>query len=157
MAGGGKYCQFTAKDKCSRWTYREMYDEHSTHSATDFLNKLLKRAPFPVRAIQTDNGTEFTIALLVTKSTHRRLFESALMKMGIAYQRIRIAMPRHNSKVERQHRTDELRFCQMMRMYSLEDGRRQLGKYQSLSNGYIMTCLGMKSPNEVLDRYLGVM
>ena len=44
-----------------------------------------------------------------------------------------------------------------MRMYSLEDGRKQLARYQSLSNDYIMTCLGMKSPNEVLDMYLGVM
>lgn len=157
IAGSGKYYQFTAKDECSRWTFREMYDEHSTYSAADFLHKLVKRSPFPIRAIQTDNGTEFTNALLVTKSKHKTMFESALMEMGIAYHRIRIATPRHNGKVERQHRTDELRFYRQMRMYSLEDGRRQLGKYQSLSNGYIMTCLGMKSPNEILDRYLGVM
>ena len=37
LAGNGKYYQFTAKDECSRWTFREMYDEHSTYSATDFL------------------------------------------------------------------------------------------------------------------------
>lgn len=157
LAGAGKYYQFTAKDECSRWTYREMYDEHSTYSARDFLVKLVKRAPFPIRLIQTDNGTEFTNALLVTKSKHRTMFETALMDMGIEYQRIRIATPRHNGKVERQHRTDELRFYSKMRMYSLEDGRRQLAKYQAMSNGYIMTCLGMRSPNEVLEKYLGVM
>lgn len=157
VADGGKYYQFTAKDECSRWTYREMYDERSTYSATDFLIKLVKRAPFPIRVIQTDNGTEFTNTLLVTKSKHKTMFETALMEMGIAYHRIRIATPRHNGKVERQHRTDETRFYREMRMYSLEDGRRQLAKYQALSNDYIMTCLGMKSPNEVLDRYLGVM
>lgn len=157
VVGGGKYYQFTAKDECSRWTFREMYDEHSTYSATDFLHKLVKRAPFPIRAIQTDNGTEFTNALLVTKSKHKTMFENALLEMGIAYHRIRIATPRHNGKVERQHRTDETRFYRKMRMYSLEDGRGQLAKYQALSNGYIMTCLGMKSPNQVLDKYLGVM
>ena len=79
------------------------------------------------------------------------------MEMGIAYHRLRIATPRHNGKVERQHRTDETRFYRKMRMYSLEDGRGQLAKYQALSNGYIMTCLGMKSPNQVQDKYLGVM
>ena len=42
-------------------------------------------------------------------------------------------------------------------MYCLEDGRRQLARYQALSNDYIMTCLGMRSPNAVLDLYLGVM
>ena len=37
VAGGGKYYQFTAKDECTRWTYREMYDERSSVSAKDFL------------------------------------------------------------------------------------------------------------------------
>jgi hypothetical protein len=157
VSDGRKYYQFTAKDECSRWTFREMYDEHSTYSARDFLEKLVKRSPFPIRAIQTDNGTEFTNALLVTKSKHKTLFEQALVDMGISYHRIRIATPRHNGKVERQHRTDELRFYRKMRMYSLEDGRRQLSRYQDVSNGYIMSCLNFRSPNEVLALYLGVM
>lgn len=157
VANGEKYYQFTAKDECTRWTYREMYAEHSTASAKDFLEKLVKAAPFPIRMIQTDNGTEFTNALLVTKSKHKTLFEEALIEMGIEYHRIRIATPRHNGKVERQHRTDELRFYKHMRMYSLEDGRRQLAVYQRESNNHIMTCLEMKSPKQVLEMYHGVM
>ena len=77
--------------------------------------------------------------------------------MGVEYRRIRIATPRHNGKVERQHRTDEARFYSQMRMYSLEDGRRQLSVYQRKSNDYIMTCLGLRSPNQVLEGYLAVM
>lgn len=157
VADGRKYYQFTAKDECSRWTYREMYDEHSTYSARCFLEKLVKAAPFPIRLIQTDNGTEFTNALLVVKSKHKTLFEKGLAEMGIEYQRIRIATPRHNGKVERQHRTDELRFYKHMRMYSLADGRKQLAVYQRESNNHIMTCLGMMSPNQVLELYHGVM
>ena len=72
------------------------------------------------------------------------------MKMGIEYHRIRIATPRHNGKVERQHRIDEQRFYKQMRMFSLADGRKQLAAYQRASNDHIMTCLGMKSPNQVL-------
>lgn len=157
VADGQKYYQFTAKDECTRWTYRELYDEHSTHSAHDFLMKLIMKAPFPIRAIQTDNGTEFTNALLVTKSTHLTMFEEALGEMGIEYKRIRIATPRHNGKVERQHRTDGMRFYANLRMYSLEDGRRQLAVYQRKSNDMIMTCLSMRSPNAVLSDYLAVM
>ncbi len=157
VADGKKYYQFTAKDECSRWTYREMYDEHSTYSAKEFLVSLIRHAPFPIRMIQTDNGTEFTNALLVVKSKHKTLFEEALNEMGIEYHRIRIATPRHNGKVERQHRTDEERFYSQMRMYSLADGRQQLAVYQRKSNDYIMTCLGMRSPNQVLDDYLAVM
>ena len=107
--------------------------------------------------VQTDNGTEFTNALLVTKSKHKTLLEEALMEMGIEYHRIRIATPRHNGKVERQHRIDEQRFYKQMRMFSLADGRKQLAVYQRASNDHIMTCLGMKSPNQVLAQYQGVM
>ena len=96
VVNGEKYYQFTAKDECTRWTYRE-------------------------------------------------------------YHRSRIATPRHNGKVERQHRTDELRFYKHMRMYSLADGRKQLAVYQRQSNNHIMTCLGMKSPNQVLSLFHGVM
>ena len=157
IVDGQKYYQFTAKDECTRWTYREMYAEHSTYSAHDFLMKLIKNAPFPIREIQTDNGTEFTNALLVVKVAHKTLFEGALQEMGILYHRIRIATPRHNGKVERQHRTDTMRFYGRLRMFNLEDGRRQLAVYQRKSNGYIMTCLGMRSPNQVLTDYLAVM
>ena len=153
ITNGKKYYQFTAKDECSRWTFREMYDEQSTYSAKAFLESFIRSSPFPIRAIQTDNGTEFTNALLATKAEHKSLFEEALLEMGIDYHRIRIATPRHNGKVERQHRTDEMRHYQ----FSLQDGRTQLARYQRKSNGIIMTCLGMKSPNQVLDDYLAVM
>lgn len=158
LAGGCEPCYvYIAKDECTRWTYREMYNEHSTFSARDFLEKLAGNAPFPIRMVQTDNGTEFTNALLVTKSKHKTLFETALMEMGILYHRIRIATPRHNGKVERQNRTDMIRFYNHLKMFSLEDGRRQLAAYQRKSNDFIMTCLAMRSPNQVLADYHGVM
>lgn len=46
-----------------------------------------------------------------------------------------------------------MRFYSKMRMYSLGDGRRQLAVYQSKSNDYIMTCLEMKTPNQILELY----
>ena len=157
VTDGRKYYQYTAVDECSRWTYREMYDEHSTYSSRDFLVKLIKHAPFPIREVQTDNGSEFTNRLLVIKSTHLTMFEEALKELEILYHRIQIATPRHNGKVERQHRTDEARFYKKMRMYNLEDGRKQLAVYQKKSNTYIKTCLGMRSPNTIVRMYQGVM
>ena len=118
---------------------------------------LVERAPFPIREIQTDNGTEFTKALLPHDPTDKTSFEAALEEMGILYHRIRVATPRHNGKVERQHRIDEMRFYRHMRMFSLEDGRKQLAVYQRKSNDYIMTCLNMRSPNQVLSLYQGVL
>ncbi len=157
VVDGKKYYQYTAVDECSRWTYREMYEEHSTYSSRDFLEKLIINAPFPIREVQTDNGSEFTNRLMVVKSKHLTMFENALLELGIIYHRIQIATPRHNGKVERQHRTDEARFYKYMKMYNLADGRKQLSVYQKKSNNYIKTCLSMKTPNQVVQKYQGVM
>lgn len=153
---GEKYYQYTAVDECTRWTFREMYDEHSTYSSVDFLKKLIINCPFPIREIQTDNGTEWTRAL-ISNDGKPSLFEAALEKCDIKYHRIRVATPRHNGKVERQHRTDELRFYKKMRMFSLDDGRKQLAKYNKKSNNIPKICLNFLTPNEMLNKYLGVM
>ena len=154
---GRQYYQYTATDECTRWTYREMYEEQNTDSSKDFLLKLIRKAPFPIRMIQTDNGSEFTNALLVVKAKHKSAFEKALEELGMEYHRIRIATPRHNGKVERQHRIDAERFYSRMRMFSLEDGRKQLEKYQQTSNKIMKSCLGMKTPNQMVELYRGVM
>ena len=136
--------------------YREMYDEHTTYNSTDFLKKLILNCPFPIKEIQTDNGKEFTRALL-SNDGKPSLFEDVLIKCGIKQHRIRVATPGHNGKEERQHRTDEKRFYKKMRMYNLEDGRRQLAKYNKKSNNIPKICLGLLTPNKMLSKYLGVM
>ena len=87
----------------------------------------------------------------------KSLFEKGLEEAGIIYHRIRVATPRHNVKVERQHRIDQQRFYDHLHMFNLEDGRKQLAVYQKKSNDYIKHCLGLRSPNEVLADYLAVM
>ena len=88
---------------------------------------------------------------------HKSLFEQALEDLGIIYHRIRIATPRHNGKVERQHRIDEKRFYKKIKMYNLNDGRKQLTVYNTKSNNISKVCLNYKSPNKILADYLGVM
>lgn len=157
VSNGQKYYQYTAIDECTRYCFREIYDEHSTYSSLDFLKRLIQYFPFPIREVQTDNGTEWTNALLVKNASHKTLFEAYLEESGILYHRIRIATPRHNGKVERQHRLDEQRFYSRMKMFSLEDGRRQIARYNKLSNSISKCCLKFRSPNAVLADYLSVM
>lgn len=156
VVNGEKYYEYIAVDECSRWAYRQMYDEHSTYSSYKFLLELLKVAPFQIREVQTDNGTEFTNAL-ISNNPKPTMFEALLEEYGIIYHRIRVATPRHNGKVERQNRQDGERFYSKLKMYNLEDGRKQLAVYQKKSNNYIKTCLDMKSPNRVINEYLGIM
>lgn len=157
VVNGKKYYQYTAVDECTRWTFRAMYEEHSTYSSKDFLMKLIKAFPAPIREIQTDNGSEFTNAYLSKSTDKLSLFEEALKLLDIKYHRIRVATPRHNGKVERQHRTDESRFYKKMRMYDLEDGRKQLERYNIKSNNIPKICLNFLSPNESMAKYLSVM
>jgi len=157
VTNGQKYYQYTAVDECTRWTFREMYDEHSTYSSYDFLLKLIKAFPTPIREIQTDNGREFTNAYLPQREPTLSLFEEALGKLEIKYHRIRVATPRHNGKVERQHRTDEKRFYKKMKMFNLADGRKQLAEYNKKSNNIPKICLRFLTPNEIMNKYLGVM
>ncbi len=63
------------------------------------------------------------------------------MRTMIIYHRIRVATPRHNGKAERQHREDGKRFYSKLRMYSLEDGRKQLAAYNKPSNSIPKVCL----------------
>ena len=157
VVNGVKYYQYTAVDECTRWTYRRMYDEHSTASSTDFLIHLVKEFPVPIREIQTDNGTEFTKALITNDPTDLSLFESKLQEYGILYHRIRVATPRHNGKVERQHREDQRRFYNKMRMFNLLDGQKQLERYNRLSNNIPKICIGFMTPNELMSDYLALL
>lgn len=157
VVNGKKYYQYTAVDECTRWTYRRMYEEHSTYSSTDFLIHLVKAFPAPIREIQTDNGSEFTKALLTNDPDDLSLFEMKLKNFDIIYHRIRVATPRHNGKVERQHREDQKRFYNKMRMFNLADGQKQLDRYNRLSNNIPKVCLGFKTPNEAMEDYLKVM
>lgn len=132
---------------------RGMHDKHSTYSSEDFIRKAIVFFPFEIEPVQTDSGTEWTKALISSDPTPT-LFEEALQEAKIAYTRIRVATPRHNGKVERQHRTDEERFYKEMRMHSPEVGRKQLKRYNRFSNTIPKVCLNYRSPNEVLTVYI---
>ena len=77
IVGGKSYYQFTAVDECTRWAFRQMYDEKSSYCAKQFLDELLTAAPFPIRMIQTDNmyrqeGRTRKARLLRSKSTEEQ-------------------------------------------------------------------------------------
>lgn len=61
----------TAIDLTSRFAFAWNYTTGSSKNAADFLGKLKEVAPFPVRHLQTDNGSEFhgIFDQVLTKST----------------------------------------------------------------------------------------
>lgn len=89
--------QYTAMDECTRWRYVAVYDELSTYNSVRFVKDLLKRFPFEIRCIQTDNGAEFTSYLQGAKNPSA--FESYLEEEGIRHKRI--APPRRTGTTAR--------------------------------------------------------
>jgi hypothetical protein len=50
---------FTARDMVSRWDVVEAHQRATANTATEFLETILSRMPFTVKAIQVDGGSEY--------------------------------------------------------------------------------------------------
>ena len=151
-AAGEKFYQYTAIDEFSRWRYLEAFQEHSTYSSAQFLEHLIKAAPFKILCVQTDNGTEFTKRLL-PGDNGPSLFETRLEQAGIRHKLIRPYTPRHNGKVERSHRKDNEYFYASHKFYSFEDFKNQLAVRCRNYNRFPIRPLGWLSPIEFLAKY----
>jgi len=64
VEGMPKLYQYTAIDEAARIRCRVIFDEHSNWNSMRFLHYVRKKFPFEIKCVQTDNGTEFTNALL---------------------------------------------------------------------------------------------
>ena len=80
--------------------YLEAFEEHSSYSSALFVEHLIKRFPFKIECIQTDNGQEFTKKLGSSKTPTSTMFEATLAQYNIKHKLIRPYTPRHNGKVE---------------------------------------------------------
>lgn len=153
IVGQFKLYQYTAIDEFSRFRYLQIYDEKSTYTSYKFLLEVIKRFPFKIYTVRTDNGPEFTKRLISNNPNDKTMFEHGLKKNGIHHDLIKPYTPKHNGKVERSHRKDNERFYALHRFYSLEDANKQLQIYLREYNNFPMQPLNWKSPNEMLRDY----
>ena len=149
--------QYTAIDEYSRLRFLGAYEEQSTYSSADFLEKMaawFRRRGVTVECVQTDNGFEFTIRFNSNASGKLTLFEATAQKLCIRHKLIRPYTPRHNGKVERSHREDQRRFYDSHRFYSLSDFGAQLAVHQNRSNNRPMRPLNWASPRLFFSCYV---
>ena len=153
-AKGEKFYQYTAIDEYSRFRYLEAFKEQSSYSSAIFVKHLLKRFPFKIECIQTDNGQEFTKTMGNSKKPTPTMFEKTLEQFGIRHKLIRVYTPRHNGKVERSHRKDNEYFYATHKFYSFEDFEKQLKVYNYNYNKFPMRPLNWKSPADYIRAFL---
>ena len=60
--------QFTARDGVSRWDVIQAHTRATAQTASQFLDTLPHRMPFPIRAVPVDGGSEFAAFVLPPRS-----------------------------------------------------------------------------------------
>jgi len=148
---GRRLYQYTAIDECTRWRHVAVFTGQSTYNSVLFTKELLKAFPFDIQCIQTDNGSEFTSRL--QGATHASAFEDFLLEQGIRHKRIAVATPRHNGKVERSHRSDQERFYNGSRFFSLHYIQQEIKRYLRTSNNLPLSAHHWKSASQTLLSY----
>jgi putative transposase len=116
--------QFTARDVVSRWDVIQAHRRATAQSATQFLETLLLRMPFPIRALQVDGGSEFAAE-----------FEQACQQRGLHLFVLPPRSPKLNGAVERANRTHTEEFYQVTAC-SLEMKKlnRELRRWEKIYN-----------------------
>lgn len=151
-----QYYQFTAIDSASRWRYLKIYDDYSNLNSIRFLKELVEIAPFRIRAIKTDNGSNFTNRytgyLKSSDPMNPRLHEFDLVcqKYNIIHYLIDPGKPNQNGKVERSHRTDQEMFYERNKFKSLKELNRKIRIWNDEYNNLEHCGLKGLTPNEAL-------
>ena len=108
LPGGARYYQFTAIDVLSKRRVIRVYPSESSRNGAKFIEECLLGFPFPIKAIQTDNG-----------STFQKEFDKACQARGIPHYFIYPRTPKQNSYVEISHEADKREFYQQGNVCSL--------------------------------------
>ena len=81
-------------DDCTRIVYSEIVEEYWVVESIEFVKEVIRRMPFRVKRVRTDNWKEFG-----------RQFTEYLESIGIEHIRNEPYTPQHNWKIERYHGT----------------------------------------------------
>ena len=103
---GDKYYIFSAIDCKSRFGYIYAYATISSKSAQDFLRRVREYFPFPIQAVNTDNGSEYLLN-----------FHRETKKWGISHFFTNPHCPKQNGRVERFHQTVEYEYLNYQDLY----------------------------------------
>ena len=99
---GVVFKQFTARDVVSGCDVLQAHTRATAQTATQFLDTLQLRMPFPIRALQIDGGPEFAAA-----------FEQACQQRGLHWFVLPPRSPQLNGAVERANPTHSEEFYQV--------------------------------------------
>ena len=156
--------KYAAKNIAGQWFYQydtidyvtgivigDIYPIQSTYESVKFLEVVLKRSPFSVLGLQTDNHSTFTNYYTGYQKSadpsHPRLhaLDLACARNGIVHYLIDPGKPAQNGKIERFHLTSENDFYQKETFKDLNSLKRKFRDFlyyhnnerENLANDYL--------------------
>ena len=132
--------QYTAIDDATRIRALKIYPRHTQENAIKFIDYVIRKFPFRIHTVRTDNGHEW-----------QAKFHWHLADLGIGHVYIKPRSPRLNGKVERSHGTDDREFYQLLEYTDDVDLSKKLSEWEDYYN-YHRPHGGLRgrSPYEVL-------
>jgi putative transposase len=145
LAPGMTFKHFTARDVVSRWDVLDVHTSATARLAADFLDIVIQRFPFQVKAIQVDGGSEF-----------KAEFEAACKARGLLLFVLPPRSPKLNGHVERAQRTHAEEFYQMLNPPdTIQELRKGLRTQEVIYNTIRPhQALGQRTPKEFYDSWL---
>ena len=137
---GKQYYQYTIIDECTRMRYLEVHDSIWTLRSVEVLERARKYFGFPVRCVQTDNGTEFTFKYTAeltakNKKPKEHPLDTYCRKHKIKHRLIPPGEKELNGKVERSHRTDDEEFYRRFKTKpSIQELKTQMKRWMNFYN-----------------------
>ncbi len=139
---GKKFYIFSAIDCKSRYAFIYCYKTISSASGKDFIRKVREYFPFPIQAINTDNGSEYLLN-----------FHKEITSWNIPHFFTNPHCPKQNGRIERLHQTAEYEYFNYQE--DLLDDLEMINEHCMKFNTKYNTkrfhkSLGYKTPYEVM-------
>jgi transposase InsO family protein len=134
---------FTARDIVSRWDVLAASRNATSSAASKFIDTILERMPFPIKAIQVDGGSEF-----------QDVFERTCEAHGIKLFVLPPRSPKLNGHVERAQRTHTEEFYEVTdASFEMNEINKALTQWEYIYNTIRPhQSLGYLTPKKFLDQ-----
>lgn len=119
-----KFVIYSVIDDCTRITYSKAYENANIESTKNFINELIRKYPFSIVSIRTDQWREFS-----------KTITKYLEELNINHIKNEPYHPEHNGKIERYHFTENMwEVIKRPYLISIEEANYMLRNWLSYYN-----------------------